>query len=76
VGEAYGATGTTGTTIHITTYRARKIPPVTIASSTQTIRTTDGSTSRYSATPPATPLITCSVRDRYRRRFMRIRPRG
>jgi hypothetical protein len=52
-----------GTTIHITMYSTRKTPPVMMASKAHTTRTIEGSTSRYSATPPATPLITRSVGD-------------
>jgi hypothetical protein len=51
-------------------YRRKKIPPVRIASTAQITRTIAGSTSRYSATPPATPPRTDSVCERYRRRFM------
>jgi hypothetical protein len=62
--------GPSGTTIHITMYRTKKTPPVMRASRAHTTRTTEGSMSRYSATPPATPLITRSLGDLYRRRFM------
>jgi hypothetical protein len=62
--------GANGTTIHITMYRTKKTPPVIRARTAHTTRTIDGSTSRYSDTPPATPPSTFSVSERYRRRFM------
>jgi hypothetical protein len=47
-----------------TMYRRRTRPPVKIAARTHRIRTTVGSTSRYSAMPPAMPVMTRSVRLR------------
>jgi len=52
-------------------YRTKKTPAVKRASTAHTARTIEGSASRYSATPPATPLMTLSSCDRKSRRFMR-----
>jgi hypothetical protein len=65
-----GDHGASGTMAHMTRYTITNAPPVKIASRSHRTRAIDGSMSKYSAVPAATPPIFRSVGDRYRRRFM------
>jgi hypothetical protein len=48
----------------MTMYRRKKTPPLARIRSAHATRTSAGSRSKYSATPPATPAKTRSVLDR------------